>query len=103
MNPFPEVEPVSTSAPSDWTPYGFTAKTVAWRPSLKVLSRIWTWSSAPIRSRSARVACTAPCASQARMPKWIAVGEYQTSTSVESAAGTPSEGENWEKPVRTAA
>jgi hypothetical protein len=37
------------------------------------------------------------------MPKWIAEGEYQTSTSVESAAGTPSDGENWEKPVRMAA
>ena len=56
-----------------------------------------------MRSRSASVACTAPCASNARMPKWMAVGEYQTSTSVESAAGMPSVGENWEKPVRTAA
>ena len=33
----------------------------------------------------------------------MAVGEYQTRTSVESAAGTPSTGENWEKPVSTAA
>jgi hypothetical protein len=33
----------------------------------------------------------------------MALGEYQTSTSVESAAGMPSEGENWEKPVSMAA
>ena len=33
----------------------------------------------------------------------MAVGEYQTSTSVESAAGTPSVGENWENPVSSAA
>ena len=37
------------------------------------------------------------------MPKWIAVGEYQTRTSVESAAGMPSIGENCENPVRVAA
>ncbi len=37
------------------------------------------------------------------MPKWMAEGEYQTRTSVESAAGTPSTGENWENPVSTAA
>ena len=37
------------------------------------------------------------------MPKWMAVGEYQISTSVESAAGTPSTGENCENPVSTAA
>src|SRR3989338_7926005 len=33
----------------------------------------------------------------------MACGEYQTSTRVESAAGTPSLGWNWEKPVRVAA
>ena len=103
MNPLPLVEPVSTSAPSDCTPSGFTPNTDACRPSSKVPSRIWTLSSAPILSRSARVACTAPCASNARTPKWIALAEYQTSTSVESAAGTPSTGVNCEKPVNTAA
>src|SRR3712207_6940447 len=50
-----------------------------------------------------RSAFTVPCASCARTPKWIAVGEYHTSTSVESCAGTPSTGVNCEKPVRTAA
>ena len=51
LNPLPLVDPVSTSAPSDCTPNGFTAKTVAWRPSLKVLTRIWMLSSASIRSQ----------------------------------------------------
>src|SRR5687767_12557132 len=37
------------------------------------------------------------------MPKWIAVGEYHTRTSVESCAGTPSTGSNCEKPESTAA
>ncbi len=37
------------------------------------------------------------------MPKWMAVAEYQTSTSVESAAATPSTGVNWENPVSIAA
>ena len=103
LKPLPLVDPVSTRAPSDWTPNGLTAKTDACRPSSKVPSRIWTKSSAPILSRSARVACTAPWASKARIPKWMAVAEYQTSTSVESAAGTPSTGVNWENPVSSAA
>src|SRR5215213_7906771 len=60
------------------------------------------WSSASMRSRSASVAWAGPWASKARMPKWIAVAEYQTSAWVESTAGTPSVGENWENPVRTA-
>ncbi len=33
----------------------------------------------------------------------MAVEEYQTRTWVESAAGTPSVGENWENPVSIAA
>src|SRR5215218_82539 len=37
------------------------------------------------------------------MPKWIAVEEYHTSTSVESSAAMPSRGMNCEKPVRSAA
>ncbi len=37
------------------------------------------------------------------MPKWMASGEYQTSTSVRSTAGRPSAGSSCEKPVsRTA-
>ena len=51
-----------------------------------------TWSSDWMRSRSASVACTVPAGAEARMPKWIAVGEYQTSTSVASSAGAPSTG-----------
>src|SRR5215212_6607823 len=45
-----------------------------------------------MRSRSARVARTVPGRAQARTPKYIAVGEYQTSTSVESSAGCSSGG-----------
>ena len=60
-------------------------------------------SSLLILSRSASVARTAPCRSKAWMPKWIAVAEYQTRTSVESSAATPSFGENCEKPVSSAA
>jgi hypothetical protein len=37
------------------------------------------------------------------MPRWSAVGEYQTSTSVESVAATRSTGLYCEKPVRIAA
>ena len=37
------------------------------------------------------------------MPKLIAVGEYHTSTSIESSAAIPSAGEYCENPVSTAA
>ena len=37
------------------------------------------------------------CWSYARMPKWIAVGEYHTSTTVESSAGRESTGWYWKK------
>jgi len=103
LKPPHEVRPLSLSAPSDWTPSGLTARKVAWRPSLKVERKNCTWSSLPIRSRSASVARTAPTASHARTPRWSAVGEYQTSTSVESVAATRSTGLYCEKPVRIAA
>ncbi len=61
------------------------------------------WSSLKMRSRSARVACTSPCGSRARMPKWMAVEEYQTRTSVLSSAAMPSTGWKREKPVSRAA
>jgi len=90
---------VSTSTPSICTPNGLTPNTIAWRPSLKVPSSSWMLSSLAMLSRLASVARTAPCGSKARIPKWIAVAEYHTSTSVESSAATPSTGENCEKPV----
>ena len=37
------------------------------------------------------------------MPKWMALVEYQISTSVGSSAGTPSTGLYCEKPLSTAA
>ena len=47
-------------------------------------------------SMLSRLACVArttlPCISRARIPKWIASGEYQTSTSVGSSAERPSTG-----------
>ena len=48
-------------------------------------------------------AFTAPCDSYARMPKKMALGEYQTRMSVESSAGRASTGEYWENPVSSAA
>src|SRR5512144_248193 len=56
-----------------------------------------------MRSRFARVAWTGPWDSNARTPNQMAVGEYHTSTSVESSAGRPSTGEYSENPVRAAA
>ena len=50
------------------------------------------WSSDWMRSRSASVARTEPAGAVARMPKCIAVGEYQTNTSVALSAGSPSTG-----------
>jgi hypothetical protein len=79
------------------------ARKVACRPSLKVERNNWTLSSPKIRSRCASVARTVSRRSYARIPTCSAVAEYQTSTSVESAAATPSTGVNWEKPVRMAA
>ncbi len=50
-------------------------------------------SSASILSRFASVARTVPEGAWARIPKWIALGEYHTSTSVASSAAAPSTGE----------
>jgi hypothetical protein len=54
---------------------------------LKVPMSSSTRSSLKILSRSPSAAWTAMCGSKARMPKCIAVAEYQTSTSVESLGG----------------
>ncbi len=78
-------------------------KTVACRPSWKVSRKISTASSASRRSRLARLARTVPASAWARMPKWMAEGEYHTSTSVAFSAGRPSTGAYWENPTRRAA
>src|SRR5262245_31865640 len=48
-------------------------------------------------SRSVRWARTVPASAAARTPKWRAVAEYQTSTSVAWDAGRPSAGLYWVK------
>jgi NAD(P)-dependent dehydrogenase (short-subunit alcohol dehydrogenase family) len=87
MNP-----PPSLFVPSAWMPSGLTMKTKARLRSWKVSRWISTLSSLPMRSRSASVAATVPGSAYALMPKWMASGEYQTRTSVESGAGRPSAG-----------
>ncbi len=69
LNPFPLVDPVSTSAPSDCTPNGFTAKHGRLAPIVEGAEQDLDLIVGRIRSRSASVAWTAPCASKARMPK----------------------------------
>ncbi len=95
--------PTSFFVPSAWIPNGLTMNTTARRRSSNVSKWISTLSSALTRSRSASVARTAPCGSNARTPTCIAVAEYQSSTSVESGAGRPSTGWYSENPVSRAA
>jgi len=84
--------PPSLFVPSAWMPSGLTMKTKARLRSWNVSRWISTLSSLPMRSRSASVAATVPGSAYARMPKWMASGEYQTRTSVESGADRPSAG-----------